>query len=211
MPDRPTRRIAGALAVAASLALLAPLAACTADRSGSTAEAEPLTGDAQGGGDPATALTELKIRAALLEHLKLDGLGIGIHVADRTATLTGEVDEAASKTVAEEVALTVEGVDDVHNRITVKSEESAQQTPVARVVGKAERGVDNALLETRVKSRLIEELGKVAFQVEVEASDKTVVLRGTVPDDSRRELAVKTAQQTSGVDKVHDLITVTEG
>ena len=213
MPGR-SRQTFGVLAVAGSLGLLLllPLAGCAAGAgAGTTAQAEPLSPDHDRKGDLSTALTELKIRAGLLQHLKLDALGIGIDVAGDTATLTGEVHEAASKTVAEEVALTVEGVHDVRNRIRVKSEDQQGETPVARAVDKAGNRVADALLEARVKTRLLEEIGKTAFDIEVEATDQTVVLRGTVPDDERRELAVRTAEKTDGVDKVHDLITVHQG
>lgn len=212
MPGRQRQALA-ILAVAGSLALLLPLAGCTAGPGGggSTAEASPLGSDPGNDGDLSLALRELKIRAGLLQNLKLDAFGIGIDIFGDTATLTGEVHQAASKIVAEEVALTVDGVNDVDNRIEVKSEEKTDETAVARAVDKVGDRVANALLEARVKTRLFEDLGRTAFDVEVEAADKTVVLRGTVPDDSRRELAVKTAEKTDGVDKVHDLITVHQG
>ena len=81
---------------------------------------------------------------------------------------------------------------------------------VARVVGKVERGVSDALLDARIKTRLLEELGKVAFAVEVDSSDGVVSLSGTVPDAPRQRLAVSVARSTSGVKEVHDLLTVKE-
>ena len=51
---------------------------------------------------------------------------------------------------------------------------------MARAVDKAGNRVADALLEARVKTRLLEELGRPRFDVEVEAADQTVVLRGTV-------------------------------
>ena len=206
-----SRQAFGILAVAGSLALLMSLAGCAGAGGGSSVQAEPL-GSGQGDdGDLPTALTELKIRAGLLEHLKLDALGIKIDLASDTATLSGEVHEAASKIVAEEVALTVDGVHDVDNRIRVESKDKQGETAVGRAVDKAGNRVGDALLEARVKTRLLEELGRTGFDIEVEAADRTVVLRGTVVDDERRELAVKTAEKTNGVDKVHDLITVHQG
>jgi hyperosmotically inducible protein len=68
--------------------------------------------------------------------------------------------------------------------------------------------VADALLETKVKVRLLEQLGKVAFDIEVEATDGVVSLSGTVPDAARRDLAGKIAKGTGGVKELHDLLKV---
>jgi hyperosmotically inducible protein len=73
---------------------------------------------------------------------------------------------------------------------------------------KVEREVADAVLEGKVKTGLLEELGKVAFDIEVEATDGVVSLSGTVPDAARRDLAVKIARKTSGVKELHDLLNV---
>ena len=46
----------------------------------------------------------------------------------------------------------------------------------------------------------------VAFAIEVEATEGIVSLSGTVPDQTRRELAREVAGATRGVAELHDLL-----
>jgi osmotically-inducible protein OsmY len=154
------------------------------------------------------ALLATRIRVALLNHLKEDGLRVTIEANDAHVTLSGAVKNRPSVDLAPRVARSVKGVRSVESRISLAGENDASEPPVARVVGKVERGVSDALLDARVKTRLLEELGKVAFKVEVDSSDGVVSLSGTVPDAPRQRLAVSIARSTSGVKEVHDLLTV---
>jgi osmotically-inducible protein OsmY len=148
------------------------------------------------GGD--AALTELKVKAALLEKLGTDALGIKVAVVGDKVTLTGAVSKRSTEELAEEVARSVEGVKKVDNRLEVV--ESAQAS------GNVENEASDSLLESKVKMALASEIGRHAWKVEVEATDGVVSLRGTVPDRQRHEIAVKTAKETKGVRKVVDLL-----
>jgi len=147
---------------------------------------------------PDAALTELKVRAALLEKLGTDALNIKVTVVGEKVTLTGAVNKRSTEELAEEVARSVEGVGKVDNRLEVV--ESGQAS------GNLENEANDSLLESRVKVALASEIGRHAWKVEVEATDGVVSLRGTVPDEQRREIAVKAAKGTKGVRKVVDLI-----
>ena len=136
-------------------------------------------------GSPTEALTELKVKAALLEKLGTDALGITVAVVGDKVTLTGAVSKRSTGELAEEVARTVEG---------------------AQASGNVEAEANDSLLESKVKMALAKEIGRHAWKVEVEATDGVVSLRGTVPDAQRREIAVKTAEETKGVRKVVDLL-----
>lgn len=154
------------------------------------------------------ALLHLRVRTALLEHLKTQALGIDIDVAGDSAVLSGHVDSRADRILAEEVALSVEGIEDVDNRIEVRANASDESAPVAEAVGKAERKFNDALLETRVQTRLVRELGEVGFRIDVEAADGEVILRGAVPDRARKKIALSVARKVKGVSEVHDLLKV---
>lgn len=153
------------------------------------------------------ARLENAIRLALLEKLGRDGLGIKVDVDRGRTKLTGEVDKRSTQDLAEEVVKTVPGVQGVDNDITNRAE-AAPGTPVARVVGHAEHKVDDAVLEMRVGKNLLEEIGRYALDLEVEASDGVISLRGTLPDRERKSLALKAAGAVSGVTKVIDLLKV---
>jgi osmotically-inducible protein OsmY len=151
------------------------------------------------------ARIELKVRLALMQKLRADGMRIAIEVRGDEVTLAGRVEERSSQELAKEVALSVTGVRRVRNDI-----ELARQQPngarVATAVGKVESELTDGLLETKVKLALLDDLGSNAFAVEVEATDGVVSLRGTVPSRSYRSLAVATARETSGVRHVIDLL-----
>ena len=198
------------IASLAALALLGALTAgCTAEASANdtttqTAQESAATSVGDAFSD---ALLELRVRAALLEHLGVDGLGVGVTVAGSAVRLVGEVEDPANKMLAREATMAVEGVSDVRSRITV-AEQPDEATRPSDVVAALENELVDAKLETRIKAKLVEELGRVAFDIEVEATDGTVSLRGEVPDDERRDIALELARETDGVESLHDLLTV---
>jgi osmotically-inducible protein OsmY len=153
------------------------------------------------------ARLEREIRLVLLEKLGRDALGIKVDVDQGRVKLSGQVEKRSTQDLAEEVAKAVPGVQDVDDDLTNR-DEAAPGTPVARAVGHAERKVDDAVLEMRVGKNLLEEIGRYALDLEVEASDGVVSLRGTLPDRERKSLALKAAEGTSGVTKVIDLLKV---
>jgi hyperosmotically inducible periplasmic protein len=150
---------------------------------------------------------ETEIRLALLQKLGDDGLGVTVDAAGGRVTLVGAVEERVTQELAEEVTKSVSGVQSVDNRLFVRGGQP-ERTPVARAVGTAEREVDDAILEMRVGKNLLAEIGRYALDLEVEATEGAVSLRGTLPDRERKSLALRAARGTSGVEKVIDLLKV---
>lgn len=148
------------------------------------------------------AVTNVKVRALLLDKLGTDALGIHIEVDRGRVVLSGTVEKKPTQELAKEVALSVQGVHEVDNRIGIAP------STTARAVAKAEGELKDAILEARVKGRLLDQVGANAMRVEVEASEGTVSLRGAVPSESIRSTSLETARKTKGVRKVIDLITV---
>lgn len=183
-----------------SLTMIALLAAC-----GGLAGTAPAQGERDA--EVAESLLELKVRAALLEKLGSDLLDVGVDAEGGRVVLTGQVESRANQELAEEVALAVEGVDKVKNRLKVRPKaDRDEDTPVADAVADAEHEVNDGLLESRIKVKLLGELGRRAFAIEVEATEGVVTLRGKVPDEARRKIALDTAQSVSGVEEVIDLL-----
>lgn len=154
------------------------------------------------------ALLVTRIRLALLDRLKEDGLRISIAAHDGAVELSGAVKEPASVELAARAAASVNGVRSVRSDVRLADGTNAPEPPVARVVGRVERSVGDAVLEARVKARLLEQLGKVAFTIDVEAAGGAVSLSGTVPDAARERLALTVAKGTSGVKEVRDRLQV---
>ena len=155
--------------------------------------------------DPVLA-KELEVRDLLLEKGGKSALGVKVTVDGKTAILTGEVPNRPTQELIEEVALSVPGIAKVDNRVKLSAAGAA-----ALEGTKGEREFNDARLETKVKRALEDEIGKRARDVEVEAVDGVVSLRGTLPDASRKQIALDTTAKVKGVEKVVDLITVGHG
>jgi hyperosmotically inducible periplasmic protein len=155
---------------------------------------------------PTAWVTEAKVQVALFDKLGADALSIRVRMDRTTAILTGEVTRRSVQELAREVALSIEGVAKVQNRLTRKRPDPGG------TVEQAGRNTDEELrdakLESRVKLQLYSELGLRARRIEVEASEGVVSLRGKVPDEARKKIALETAREVADVEKVVDLLEV---
>ena len=154
--------------------------------------------------DLSDALLSLRVRSTLLEKLGREGLRIEVEAEGGQVVLGGQVKKRAFADRAADVARSVPGVQGVDNQIDLAP--AAGRKAFERAGERWEARVKDAILETRVKSRLVEELGKAGFPLEVEASDGAVSLSGELPDRARHDTAVQVARKVPGVTKVMDRI-----
>lgn len=152
------------------------------------------------------ALLEAKVKVALLEHLKKEALKVEVEASGTTVTLEGVVSSRGYQSLAEEVARSVSGVTKVENRVRVA--EAPGGGPVSRAARKVEQETADALLEAKIKAKLLEVMGLAAFHVEVEATDGVVSLSGAVKEKEQKALAEKTAKAVPGAVEVHNLLRV---
>jgi osmotically-inducible protein OsmY len=152
------------------------------------------------------AILGLKVKTALLDKLGWEATRINVDVKTGTVWLTGKVKSRGTIGAAEEIAKTAEGVKELKNGLEVEG--ATDKGKVAQAVEHAQREVDDAVLESRVKGNLLQQMGRVAFSVEVEANGGIVSLTGHVPDELRHKLALQTAERVSGVKKLVDLIDI---
>jgi len=148
---------------------------------------------------PDNAAVEKAITTALVDKLGADAQTIRVAFFDGKATLSGQVEKDATQELSKEVALYVPGVSKVENQVEAKEERHIG-------AGKMLAEGDDAGVESDVKAKLRSELGSYAGQLEVEACNGIVSVRGTVPDKPRHDYAIAAAQKVKGVTKVIDLI-----
>lgn len=153
----------------------------------------------------AEAALHLKVRGSLLEHLGFVATKIEVDVFGTDVVLEGRVTERAVRETAADVAESVTGVAKVDNRIVVEDPDPTAP-PASKQMERAERLLADQILEGRVKSSILEAVGKAAFDIEVEATDGVVRLSGRVTDRRVRSLALDAAEKTEGVRNVHDLL-----
>ena len=185
-------RLLGALTSCMMLALAAVPATARAETV-ITATNQPF--DQQVG----EAMTALAVRATLIDKLGSDALGITVTVIGKTATLTGDVADPSSRGMAEQVALSVDGITRVENQVTAAN-------PAMAATPSGQDAVKNALLETKVKGALLTAVGVNAFSIDVTARDGRVSLRGKPDTRETASVAVRKAESVDGVKNVVDLL-----
>jgi len=151
---------------------------------------------------PAATMTpEAMIAAKLVEAFGDDAKTISVTLKDGKATLAGTVNARSTQELAEQVALYFPEVKKVENNVTAATERGVGK-------GKIKDEAADASLESAAKSALAKEIGEYAKDVEVEAADGAVSLRGTLPDHARHKLATDAMSRVKDVKKVVDLIRV---
>jgi len=134
---------------------------------------------------------------------ELSALQINTDVRDGVAYLSGEVKSSAERELAEQAALSIEGIRSVRNEIRVISD-TEQATIAERLASTA----DDARITATVKARLLASENTAGLDINVDTDEQVVTLVGNVNDDTERELAELIASNTSGVKDVRNELTV---
>jgi hyperosmotically inducible periplasmic protein len=168
------------------------LIGATAAQAATTAKVPPTQAD---------WTTTLKVKLALLDKLGTDSLDVDVDSRGGTVRLAGTVDERKTKDRAATLAMGVRGVKKVENAIRL---ESAVAKPIpGAAVGATEAEVEDAVLATRLRLALIDQMGSDGFGIGTEAADGVVTLSfdHAANSDSRAQ-AVGIATGMAGVSKV---------
>jgi hyperosmotically inducible periplasmic protein len=147
--------------------------------------------------------TQIWTTYALSPYLRANDLKVSVH--DGKATLTGTVEDGVNKDLAKQIALGVDGVKAVDNKIVVQ----ADYTPPARSSERSygER-IDDATVTAKVKSKLLWSTYTDGMSTNVDTRMGKVTLTGSADTAAAKELAGKLAKNTSGVVAVDNQLTV---
>jgi osmotically-inducible protein OsmY len=162
--------------------------------------------------DPETsAVTEARIQGqlwatyALNRHL--NPFDLEVTVEGDTVTLSGTVDDAVKKDLAEQIALATDGVESVNNEISVREDYQPAETRDDGERGFGDR-VSDATTTATVKSKLLWNRHTSGMSINVDSRDGVVTLEGEVASDSARATAERLAASTDGVRSVRNNIRV---
>lgn len=188
------------------LALILSAVACTSGDDGVAAAGATESGRVQATLTTAEdqiddAILHFEAKARLLDELGWAAIGIDVDSMNGHLVLSGEVPTRADRELAEEIVRSVDGVESVESLLTLEGETTATTR-----VAEAEHEVRDALLETRLKAHLLEEIGRHALDIEIEAADGVVTLRGELDNEAHEKLALETASRTVGVKRVINLL-----
>lgn len=145
-----------------------------------------------------------KAETTLMLNGNLDAFDINTDVKNGKVTLTGKVDREVDKALASELVMSLDGVKDVDNQLTVIEELDEDQD------GEVMQSLNDAKIETVIKTRLMFESEVSGLEIDVESEMGVVTLSGTVDDDAERQLALKIAENTNDVKSVVDMLKMTE-
>jgi len=154
------------------------------------------------------AILHFEIKAKLLGTLGWDAVNIDIDALDGRVLLTGQVPDRSSRELAEEIVRSVDGVDEVDSRLTLEAGDEAPPTGQALDdhITEAEQEVRDALLASRLKAKLLEEIGRHALDVEIDAANGVVTLRGRLGNDAQERIVLETVSKSPGVKRVVNLL-----
>jgi hyperosmotically inducible protein len=144
------------------------------------------------------AIAATSVKAKLIDKLGADALHITVSVSGETATLTGEVAKSPNQEISKQVALSVEGIKEVDNKVTVKN--------AAGFVAASEASVKNAALEMKVRSILLTYFGVNALKIDIDVVDGVVSLRGKLDSPETSKAAIQKTRSIEGVKEVVDLL-----
>jgi hyperosmotically inducible protein len=149
--------------------------------------------------------TTLGVKLALLEKLGTDSLQVEVGANAGVLTLEGTVDKRETRELAETVAKTVEGVTSVKNDILLEaSVEDPNKAGVA--AGEAEAELKDAVLATKIRLALVNELGSDGFKIGTEVASGVVTLEFHADfAEARRREATTVVEGIEGVTKVVNL------
>ena len=154
-----------------------------------------------------------KLETALLFNEHLNSFAIDTDVKNRVAYLSGSVESDIDRELAEAIARSVDGIEDVESDLTVDGDRSrAALTDRASEGARSfKQGVLNATLTARVKTHLLLNDHTRGMNINVDSRKGVVSLSGTVASDEERDLAVHIAKNTNGaVSVVDNLLTAPE-
>ncbi|QCZ94887.1 BON domain-containing protein [Salinimonas iocasae] len=144
-----------------------------------------------------------KVEATLLFNGQLNTFDINTDVNDGKVILTGKVGSEVDKRLATELAESIEGVDEVDNRLSVVTPQDYEGNWDTFT-----QDMKDAKIATVIKTRLLLESELSGTDINVDVSQGVVTLAGTVRNPSERDLAVAIAKNTADVSDVKSELSV---
>lgn len=153
------------------------------------------------------AWREGKLETVLLFNRHLNNFTIDVDVDGTTATLSGKVESAVDKELAEQVALSVDGIKRVKNDLEIAPSDEARKTANDESRTFTNK-VEDATLTAEVKMKLLANGETGGLSINVDTVNRTVTLSGKVDSSAERALAEQVAANVNGVESVDNKLKV---
>ena len=152
------------------------------------------------------ARREAQIWTTYATNPHLHAFDLKVEVRGSKATLNGKVQSATAKDLAEQIALGVDGIKQVDNRLVV----DASYEPPQRAANDRSFGdmVQDATITASVKSKLLWNSHTDGLDIHVDTRHGQVMLTGTVATSAEKDLAGEIAKNTKDVVGVSNQLAV---
>lgn len=152
------------------------------------------------------ARREAQIWTTYATNPHLHAFDLKVEVRGDKAMLSGTVQNGAAKDLAEQIALGVEGIKRVDNRLVVNN----SYEPPKRAAGERSFGdvVADATITASVKSKLLWDSHTDGLDIHVDTNNGRVTLTGTVASGTEKDLAGHLAMNTKDVLGVNNELAV---
>jgi hyperosmotically inducible periplasmic protein len=150
--------------------------------------------DSAGAAVSDSAIT-LKVKSRFLGDDRVKSSHIKVVTTNGVVTLTGSAQTMASKSAAEEVARSVDGVKSVDNELSPKAKGNT-------VVAKSEGEASDSWITTKVKSEILSDSMSHGFDVHVDTVNGVVTLSGALPNLDAVAHVKDLAENVKGVKSV---------
>lgn len=159
-------------------------------------------------GDMSRQLSEARqegsIWTAIALNRHLSPFSIDVDVENGVAILTGNVESEIDRDLAEQLALGTEGVKKVDNRLKVDPQTQPKEG------SSLSQRFDDATLTAMVKSKLLWNSNTEGLDINVDTQNGVVTLKGSARTAEAKELAGHLAQNTEGVERVNNHLSISE-
>ncbi|MGE0116146.1 MAG: BON domain-containing protein [Steroidobacteraceae bacterium] len=138
-----------------------------------------------------------RVKAALIENDQTKARQIDVETYHGEVQLNGFVESEIARSSAVTAAKGIKGVTSVHNNLQIRAAD--------RTAGQV---VDDGLITTQIKARLIGDSRTKAYQIEIETNAGVVQLGGFVDSEEAKAVATEIARSINGVRSVNNKIEV---
>ncbi len=149
-----------------------------------------------------------KAETVLLMNTNLNNFDINTDVKNGKVVLTGKVNSELDKELAEELVLSLDGVTDVDNSLTVVNNMDAKNTDKSMMNDDDDNDLTDAKITTVITTRFLFDSEVGGTDIDVDTDNGVVTLNGSVKSEAEKQLAVKIAKNAEDVRDVVDKLAI---
>ncbi len=151
------------------------------------------------------------IEGAFLFHSHLKAKDVRIEIQNDCAILKGYVDSEVGKSLAEQLALSVKGINQVINKLVVTPDLKGDTNKETDRENGSQHRLSNVTITNKVRSQLLANRVTSGMEIDVETRNRVVTLSGVVNSEAEKVLTYWIVKNTQGVTRVIDKLDVLPG